>query len=468
MALLAWIAATGWLLLKQRYLALALSWFLIPAAWRLVSSLYIDHFGPVYAPELFREIGPGQATGLLLWHYLVALISLAVVLRRSGVIAAPAGAVCAFFTGRRGRRLVDVAFVFGCAFVAALYLDMIRLGPIPLFEGIERLDYARDYAGVFDKVLNRWGPVWAVCLGFLFVAPRRWAGAVDRRFLYLLIAVFGYAFLAGHRYSMFFKFSVLFVMPVAVLALEKAQRASEVGADTRRGAAAVMILVAATSTLVVSAVLWSYFVTRFPESNLAFERLTERLLVEQAELWFLTFERVVEQGRLFTGEALERLFNDPIDPDRNTTITYLMWLAIGEDAQRVLSQGQQYTGGFPEVFVELFGPQGSLGATLVVTLVVALMIRIMLLSVSALKPMTLGCAAYLFYGFAILYWGGMVNFLLTWTFWGKCAALAAAWTVETVLPSRGVSVVPWAPSGAVVRAGLDGSRRGLVDMGDRC
>lgn len=182
--------------------------------------------------------------------------------------------------------------------------------------------------------------------------------------------------------------------------------------------------------MIVAAVTWSYFAVRHPEMDVAWSKLRDRLLVEQAELWVLTHERVVEQGRGTPDTVAELLFIRPLDPNRNTTITYLMWRALGGDAHRVLAQGQQYTGGYPEVFVELFGAWGSLAASAVFASLMGLLLRLLILCVLDWRPLTLACAASLFYALAITYWGGMLNFILMWTFWIKGLGLVIAWWLD--------------------------------------
>ncbi len=65
------------------------------------------------------------------------------------------------------------------------------------------------------------------------------------------------------------------------------------------------------------------------------------------------FER--DQGN--PSVVFHSLFEDPIEPDRNTSIQYLMLATIGEPrTYDHLSHGFQFAGGFPEIFFELFGP----------------------------------------------------------------------------------------------------------------
>jgi hypothetical protein len=74
----------------------------------------------------------------------------------------------------------------------------------------------------------------------------------------------------------------------------------------------------------------------------------------------MTYERVFVQGNWNGGMAAYKLFVDPFNPARNSTMQYLMELGLPlERAHFILGAGSAYTGGWPEVFFELGGPAGG-------------------------------------------------------------------------------------------------------------
>jgi hypothetical protein len=99
---------------------------------------------------------------------------------------------------------------------------------------------------------------------------------------------------------------------------------------------------------------------------------------------------------------------------------------LGDDrAAELLNNGQQYAGGYPEILFELFGPGPAIVAALLFGFITAFLLRLVVGSVLVGRVVTAFLAAYVFYGFSLLYIGGMLNFLIVWTFWVKCAALLA-------------------------------------------
>ena len=125
------------------------------------------------------------------------------------------------------------------------------------------------------------------------------------------------------------------------------------------------------------------------------------------------------------------LFIYPIDPTRNTSMQMLMLRNLGYDrAKELLDMGQQYTGGYPEVLFELLGPWLALPVALGFRVVTAILLRMCVLAVCECRLLTAFMAMYVFFGFSLLFIGGMLNFLLVWTFWVKIAVLGFVYIVE--------------------------------------
>src|SRR5947208_5941550 len=148
----------GWLLATRLYVVVALLWLLIPMLWRLTSALYIDMAGPVLAEEVMRHLGPGHGAALLALDYAAVLGAFALVLP-PGLLERRSRPELPQGLEEQGPRLARLAFVLACGFLAAAYVDLLRIGSIPLFSGIERYDYARDYAGHVHRLLFRFGDV---------------------------------------------------------------------------------------------------------------------------------------------------------------------------------------------------------------------------------------------------------------------------------------------------------------------
>ena len=414
----------AWLLASRTYLVVALLWLIIPMAWRLASSFFIDLSGPVFAEQVMQHVGPGHATALLALDYVVVLGVFALVLPRDFSYI---GAQGQLLQHEAHWRLVSNAiFIAGIALLAATYADMLRIGSIPLFSGIERYDYAREHAGYLHGLVFRFGDVISLSLGCLFVLPSCFGRAPALRFLGLLLAMLAYAFLTGHRYSAFFKFCTLFALPSALLLTVRGASGRRVFRDIPYIWPMLAVVIVAAAAMVSYAVIKSYFTVRLDDSDDPLTSLKLRLLIQQGELWWLTYHRVVELGIWDFDQTFGFLFRAPIDPASNTSVQYLMYLVLGKDAIPLLDAKQQFAGGFPEIPHEMFGGVGGVVAVAALSVIPALLLRLVLGNITQGRILTALWAGLVLYPFAIMYWGGMLNFVLAWTFWLKVAGLMAA------------------------------------------
>jgi len=411
-------------LLRVRPAALfALLWLLIPMTWRVADAIYIDTRGPIYSDQLGVHIGPGTSTFLLVMNLLPVYCVFALLLPRaaSTVSSDHAGSLINMRLVRR------ILLVSTSALAIGVLLEMLYSGVVPVLAGIERYEYAALYAGPMYRFLFRFGDPLMMFLGAVAVAPVLRGEKLDMRAVGLLLAVLALAFLTGHRFSAFFKFCTLFLVGFAAV-----ESVSHSGIGSKRVINKALLVLSTTAILIViPAIVLSYFSTRFDDPAEALHSVHQRMLVQQAEMWWTTHQRVVEQGNWSSSLAVDRLFVSPLDASRNTSIQYLMELSLGDDAHRVLGQGTQYAGGFPEILQEVVGPFGGPLAAAVLALAPAILLRVFVLSIIRGQPLTMLSSAWLLYPFQIMFWGGMLNFVLTWTFWAKILLFAAAWSFES-------------------------------------
>jgi hypothetical protein len=318
---------------------------------------------------------------------------------------------------------------------------MLRIGVVPLLVGMERFEYAAQYAGALHKWFFDQGNLVMFCMGVVATLPAVGGGGIDRRMVWLLVAFFFYCFLTGHRFSAFYSFGSFFVMPMAAIPFAQGRQEHEVGAGNtapqvppvrRRIALKVMLVGGIAVGLVGFALVNSYTRVRAADAGLAAFSFMQRVLVQPGELWAESYENVVLQGDYRPGYAYRMQFtSDALDPQRNTGIQFLMARAIGEArTSDTLAQGFQFTGGFPDVVLELTGPYGLLPAMVAIGIALGLLLRVILASVRQSMVGTAFLAAYVLYGVLLLVNSGMANFFLAWTYWLKCLALAGALALQ--------------------------------------
>src|SRR5262249_34592869 len=122
--------------------------------------------------------------------------------------------------------------------------------------------------------------------------------------------------------------------------------------------------------LIIAAVLYSYVAVRGVHDPDVQSKISQRVLVQQGEMWWMTYDRVFVHRDWNGLNAAIKLFVSPFDPKRNSTMQFLMEsaLPLGR-AHEILSAGSAYTGGWPEVFFELGGPLGGFGLVCIASIV---------------------------------------------------------------------------------------------------
>ena len=430
-----YLAMATWLFVRRRFLFCLLAACIVSFTTRFVSVAYLDLAGPLYSIQLFRDVGGGSASMPLLLAYILYVAAFLVVFRPTTMRALAAKADRLFESGptMTDRRIATGVFLVYVAFVVLLALDMWRFGVVPLFAGLERFEYTEQYGGFWHRLLMTHGMLLALPLGAFYSYGVFFRNRGDNRFLGLLIVIFVYLFLAGHRYSAFYSHSAAFVMPyAAVLGWQQftgrlsaaERRRQEIAA--RRVIALAMLVV---SLLVAVAVYRSYFFVRTVDKRSPVESLIHRVSVQQGELWYATWDHVVARD-FRPGEAVEGLLIRPVVTDRNTTLPYLMVREIGEKAYVPLSVGSAYTGGFPEIFFELMRPAGAYPAVFAVGLVTAGLMNVFLLAMLERRYLRLVLCWYVLFALVLISLSGMLNFIVNWKFWLKVTAFAGWAAIE--------------------------------------
>jgi Family of unknown function (DUF6418) len=331
-------------------------------AWRLLSVLYIDVFGPLFSEQLERDIGPGISSVPIAISYGIVIAAVLFSFRRKRLSSQLEPKSAWFRLLPDGRfALSDLAFWVVSIFILALWIELLVRGPIPLFAGMERYDYARQYGGLLHHRLLEWGPMLAFQLGIFLVVPVLRDGPFDWRFAALFAALMLYLFLVGHRFSSFYGYVSFFIIPIgAVLLGRGAMLRSRRQVISRKAVRYLWLAGTALVFLIIFAIAYSYTVVRGFEGAQLLTKLSQRLFVQQGEMWWMTYERIFLRGDWNSSFAAYKLFIDPFDPSRNSTMQFLMELGLPmERAHFILEQGSSYTGGWPEVLFELGGPIGG-------------------------------------------------------------------------------------------------------------
>jgi uncharacterized protein DUF6418 len=423
---------------------------LFSLVWRTASTMFIDLTGPVLSSQTDRYIGPGLVTPLHVLAYFVTLTPFFFLLGPANV----------HYWLRNARRepaargmvtLSDITFVVSLLFLGYLYLDLMRIGSIPLFARIERFVYTAQYAGAAHRWLILYGNFVAFWWGVMFAAERLRNSRIDIRYLGLLGILMLYMFLTGNRFSAFYSFASFFVIPLAgAVAADIGDNRSAipfswVGRTFRRRDLIAFSTIAVLAATVSAIGIYNNLanVRRF-EGDEILSQFWERLLVQPSELGWISYERIFDLGLWRPDRVYDFLFQAPLDASRNTTPQFLMLETIGEPrTYEHIAGGFQFAGGFPEIFFELFGPFYAwpfiFGAGYIAAGLTAVVVKGVIQGRYASAFLSL----YVLFGFYVMYIGGMLNFVATPVYWIKVAALAAALLLESRLAKAGLPLVPW-------------------------
>lgn len=433
------IGAIGIILLAMAWIAksrpgLAMIVFLVffSFVWRLISVFYIDAFGPVFSEELEGYVGPGLAVLPLVACQCLVIAALLISFRpqrlQALAIGSRDGLAALVPPGRFD--LSNLAFWGALAFVLGLWIELRLRGPIPLLTGLERFDYTRQYGGPLHLRLVDWGPMLAFQLGLFMTMPAKRGGRFDLRFAALFGAVLIYLFVVGHRFSSFYAYSSFFIIPVGAMLLQPRQNGTE-----KRSLSRILfylaLAAAALVVLVVAALIHSYTVVRGSEIDMLRFKLTQRILVQQGEMWWATYQRVFVHGDWDGALAMFKLFVEPFNPSSNSTMQYLMEQALPLDrAHALLTQGQTYTGGWPEVLFEIGGPAG--GFFLVATSAILFSEFMFLLTRCIIEERYATCffLTPILYAATVYVVSGMVNSFVQFTFMVKLAVVVLVYVME--------------------------------------
>lgn len=426
------------------YVFSALFFLLFGFTLRMASTFYVGTFGPVFAIHFDRYISDTGGASLVFSASIIIVLLAASVLLRPGAISSKTYPAARYTSDR----IATLAFAGMAAYVGLMYADMLLRGVIPLFSFMERNIYTEQYAGIFHKLFFQFSFLFAFMMGTFLVRPRLQGKSYDLRYLALLVALYLYFVLTGHRFSIFFSVSAFFIIPIAALQLQAqagklrpTDNPQQLRTVVRVARTAAPFIALALIGLIAFALYNSiYNVRGYSDPIQAF---VQRSLVQPTELWWVTWESAILNGERDGRQAFDLMFVNAIDADRNTGIQFLMVKELGyERTAELLFLGEQYAGGYPEVLFELLGPVWAWPALAAFAIVTINFLRIAMTAVINQRLGTATFSIFLFFGFSVLYIGGMLNFLLAFTLYVKIVLLIAfmlyerppVWIGESIRP----------------------------------
>lgn len=381
--------------------------------YRIVDVAYVDIAGPIYAIETEKYVGGQNSTPMFVLCCLTLILPLWFFCRPKAVTGSLQGPLP---QSEYLRYMSNIAKGVVILVLAVLYVDMVRVGPIPLFAGIDRVEY-RDMAGIFHNPAYSMSFLLSAVIGIFTVLPRLQGQRYSMAFVGLFIALQLYWALTGNRASAFVITATFYAIPFSAVAAMNARyllpEAKQTAWSALVSARVITPLAVIAGVIVlVSLVINSYYDVRGYADPMY--QITQRVFVQPVQFWAETWDRA--QFDSFAGindEAFRRVVLDSEQVNTNASILYLMEQSIGYfRTMELMTLGQQYAGGFPEIFFEVFGSWVALPVMLLFGIATAVLARIVASNLVRGRVLTAIMGVYLFYGFTLTYIGGMLNFLL--------------------------------------------------------
>lgn len=406
--------------------------------YRIVDIVRLDAVGPVYAIEFERYIGGNGSAPVFIACCLAFILPFWFLFSEQRLTEKLSSI-------RRLEPYHELAsnwsFYGILVLLVVLYLDMLRIGVIPLFADIDRLAYEK-IAGILNSPAYEFNFLISTICGIFTFLPRLFGSKLDLRFVALLIAIMAYWALTGHRFSAFFVSLSFFFMPYGgIIALTRAgllaPRSSQSVWDSLLSTKFLLpIFLTFGSVAVTGLLVNSYYDVRDYSDPLFM--IEQRILVQPVQIWASTWDSIrFGHADDINWSVIDSVLINPANPNGNTSIEYLMERELGYfRANELLEAGQQYAGGYPEIFFLMFGIWFGIPLILLFGFMAAFSLFLAVRSFVFGLPVTAILATYVFYGFSLCFIGGMINFVIAPTFLIKISALVIGWQVERSLVYR--------------------------------
>lgn len=440
---LIWLLRAG---LKRPAFLLAGLFLIWQFALKIIGVTYLDVAGPVFSDEVMVNVGgSGSSAPLMALFIWVPLAVLYFMLRPAAHVRPPRPEM---HLEQGGISLADLTIAALTAFAALLYIDLLRLGNIPLLTGTERFEYR---GGIFHRFFQDLIFLLAFVLGYVFARGRLVTGTWDLRCIALFFAFFFYLVLTGHRFGAFYVMTSYLGLALAALYWARDQGwpiavARNTGSVAQRllSSRVFLIFIASVAVGIVAFAMFNslYVVRDYGDS--AGDELFQRLVIQPVHLYWLTWEQL-QLGHLPESGAFDFIFNNAFDAHRNTGIQYLMYLHLGASraATIFLDQATDYAGGFPDAILALAGVELGLLVTFVIALITAGLYRLALVALCRGHLLTSVFSVYVGYGFIAFFLGGSMTFFNTWTYGLKIFLLIISVIVDQTLERSGSRLFPW-------------------------
>jgi len=306
-------------------------------------------------------------------------------------------------------------------FYIVIYVDLFR-HPIPFFKGIDRVEYLNINTGIIIRIVLRL--VYHICfyLGVMFYQIYKLRRKINNMYLYFLVLTLIYLFLIGHKYSTPFMAVCSFLVPVGLLLLDCEGFVISIRKNVKTTLRNNKLFnkinnahVLWWSTIFVSMfsiAVFQHILVKYQTKEHIKNYFVGRIFVGQGKVWWTTYNRVIRQKDWNLEDTIDKILLHPLyEYKGNTSLVFLMHKTMGHKTYDRVKSGFLYTGAYPAILLELFGPFFSYLAAFLMALIYCWLLYFVLKYIVTNRYLNLLFLYPIYYKIFMFNVDGGVNFL---------------------------------------------------------
>lgn len=418
----------------SRFIFSILSIFALLNGWRLVSSSYINSLGFAEAPEMERIIVSIFPVDLVMLLTMLMFLFAFLIFFTPRDLNVLKWKLQRSMGKKKKINLIALFVVFSLSYILFILLTGVFTAPLsdyPIVSGIHRREFIIRYGNgelitLFFKTMT-YATAFLGIGQFFFIEKcslkkwYSWMPLVAWLMMYLFLIA------QGHRFSTLLWNIYFFYLPLSLLFLSKKEKMAERFFFSLGGLFVAAVVLMFTHSFVVGG---------FHSTEKA-SYLTQRILVDQSQMWNLSASRVFGFSNTdeiqAEGVILEPFFADSM---YNRSAQFLMYKEMGSKAYESWEQSHLITMGFPESILDLVGEGPVYLWVLFLSCFLCYLFRNLFYFLSEFKVFQCILLLYLVNPVIYLFVGGTANALFSLSYIAKCFAVLLVITVMDYL-SRG-------------------------------
>lgn len=390
-----------------------------------LSTLYLD-VNFVYSPEMGKYMGGCTHSALNLLIYMLLFIFASKI-----VFNKKRKALIEYLYKKNINKkhvIYGVDFYRLMSYLIFIYLFITFLymltTPLPIFSGIDRVTYFRNYGNILFIVLIKLTNIFGILLGILYVYSKnnKHNKKLIKYSFYLFLIIL---FIAGNKFSTPLRFILFYVLPLGI---------SSINIKDFKNIPIKTMATLLIGIFIFISITLLYINMFFGDRNLV-DYLIDRLMISQGQLWwdynsnYFYFNWSINDFY----NAFNNTFVDPLyDFQGNKFLLFLMDQTINtQQLFNRMENGYLYTGAYPAFLVVLLSPLGSIVFHFLLSLIYSFLLYYFFISMAKKLFFTTIMIGYLKVSLLFIFVTSDFGHLSTYIL--KFLLIIVAYTIDTLL-----------------------------------